>query len=68
LGAAGSANLLAVAEMAPDMALRIFIKRSDPRFGQTLIRRTKISRVEPDPALFQVPANYTVVGAPAAPR
>ena len=54
--------------VAPDMALRIFIKRSDPRFGQTLIRRTNISRVELDPALFQVPANYTVVGAPAAPR
>jgi hypothetical protein len=34
---------------------------TDPRFGETVIRMTNISRTEPDPALFQVPAGYSVV-------
>jgi hypothetical protein len=46
--------------VAPEMALAIFNKRTDPRFGETVMRRTKIQRGEPDPALFQVPPNYTI--------
>jgi hypothetical protein len=52
--------------VAPEMALAIFNKRTDPRFGETVMRRTKIQRGEPDPALFQVPANYTVMDQHAA--
>jgi len=33
---------------------------SDPRFGETTYRLTNISRAEPDRALFEVPAGYTV--------
>ena len=52
--------------VAPEMALAIFNKRTDPRFGETVMRRTKIQRGEPDPALFQVPSNYTIVDQHAA--
>lgn len=36
--------------------------RLDPRSGETKIRVTDINRAEPDPSLFQVPADYTIRG------
>ncbi|HEV2424493.1 MAG TPA: hypothetical protein VGZ29_06675 [Terriglobia bacterium] len=45
---------------SPDLQETIYSKRSDPRFGTTIYQLTNISRQEPDPALFQVPADYTV--------
>src|SRR5262245_55904490 len=38
----------------------VMSKNSDPRMGETTYRLTNIVRSEPDPALFQVPADYTV--------
>jgi hypothetical protein len=49
------------------------IKTSDPRFGTTVTQLTNVVRSEPDAALFQTPADYTVskghgprMGAPLA--
>jgi hypothetical protein len=36
-------------------------KFSDPRSGEETFRLTKIERMEPDPALFQIPPDYTIV-------
>jgi hypothetical protein len=36
------------------------IKTSDPRFGNTTMQLTNVTQAEPDPALFQIPADYTV--------
>jgi hypothetical protein len=38
----------------------VLSKNSDPRMGETTFRLTNIVRSEPDPSLFQVPADYTV--------
>lgn len=38
---------------------------ADPRLGLSITRMTNISRAEPDPALFQVPAGYRIVDGPA---
>jgi hypothetical protein len=38
----------------------VMSKNSDPRTGETTYRLTNIDRSEPDPSLFQVPADYTV--------
>ena len=38
----------------------VMSKNSDPRMGETTYRLTNIVRSEPDPSLFQVPADYTV--------
>jgi hypothetical protein len=38
----------------------VLSKNSDPRMGETTYRLTNIDRGEPDPSLFQVPADYTV--------
>ncbi len=45
---------------SPDLKLLIMSKSSDPRMGETTYKLTNISRAEPDPALFQIPADYTV--------
>jgi hypothetical protein len=46
--------------------LQMMVKtsNSDPRFGTTTFEMTGISRAEPDPSLFQVPADYTVKEGP----
>jgi hypothetical protein len=36
-------------------------KSSDPRFGDDTFKLMKIERTEPDPTLFQVPPDYTIV-------
>src|SRR5262245_11716685 len=38
----------------------VLTKNSDPRMGETTYRLTNINRSEPDPSLFQVPADYTI--------
>jgi hypothetical protein len=45
---------------SPDLQETIYSKRTDPRFGTTIYQLTNISRQEPDPSLFQVPADYAI--------
>ena len=42
----------------------VLSKRTDPRLGETTYRLTGISRNEPDHALFEVPAGFTVKDGP----
>jgi len=43
-----------------ELKMMILSKRSDPRFGNSIYRVTNIIRAEPEAALFQVPAEYTI--------
>jgi len=45
---------------SPELQTVVMSKNSDPRMGETTYRLTNIVRSEPDPGLFQVPADYTV--------
>jgi hypothetical protein len=45
---------------SPDLKVLVMSKSSDPRVGETTYKLTNLSRAEPDPALFQIPADYTV--------
>jgi hypothetical protein len=47
---------------SPDLQVLVMTKHSDPRSGETTYKLTNIVRAEPDPALFIVPADYTVKG------
>ena len=47
---------------SPDLKMNIMTKHSDPRTGENVFRLTQINRAEPDPQLFQLPADYTVTG------
>jgi len=50
--------------MSPDLHTLVLMKRSDPRFGDTIFRLTNIKRSEPDPSLFQVPSGFTTQQGP----
>ncbi len=46
---------------SPDLEVRVLTINSDNRSGESVTKLIHISRSEPDPALFKVPAGYTVV-------
>jgi hypothetical protein len=46
---------------SPDLKVLVMSRQSDPRFGETTYRLTNITRSEPAPQLFEIPADFTVV-------
>jgi hypothetical protein len=49
---------------SPELRTVIYSKRTDPRMGVQTFQLTNISRSEPDPSLFTVPAGFTVSDGP----
>ena len=49
---------------SPDLQVIVHSEHSDPRMGTTVYSLQNISRSDPSPALFQVPADYTVTDSP----
>jgi len=47
---------------SPELHMTVFLKRDDPMSGTKTLRVTDIRRAEPDAAIFNVPADYTVQG------
>jgi hypothetical protein len=47
--------------VSKDLRLTLLAKTSDPRTGDRTMRVTSVDRNDPDPSLFEVPADYTVV-------
>lgn len=45
---------------SPELQINVMRKHSDPFMGDNVTQLTEIQRQEPDAALFQVPADYTV--------
>jgi hypothetical protein len=45
---------------SPELQTRVMTRHRDPRSGETTYRLTNINRSDPDPALFEVPAGYTI--------
>ena len=45
---------------SPELQTVVMTRHCDPRFGETVYRLTNINREEPDRALFEVPADYTL--------
>jgi hypothetical protein len=45
---------------SPDLQVQVLTERKDPRNGDSSYRLLNIRRVDPDPSLFQVPADYTI--------
>jgi TonB family protein len=43
-----------------ELQLDVLIKLADPRSGESIQQLTNINRGEPDPALFEIPPDYTV--------
>lgn len=49
---------------SPELNLVLMTKNSDPQHGETMFKLVNIQRGEPDPALFQIPADYEVTDYP----
>jgi hypothetical protein len=47
--------------MSRELGMAVLQKTSDPRSGDTTTRLSGISQSEPDPSLFQIPADYQIV-------
>jgi hypothetical protein len=45
---------------SPDLKIQMRNTTDDPRMGKTTMEVTELERNEPDPALFQIPADYKV--------
>jgi hypothetical protein len=50
-----------------DLQMLVKSINSDPRFGDTTYQLTKVVLSSPDPALFQIPPDYTVTDQPNSP-
>jgi pyruvate/2-oxoglutarate dehydrogenase complex dihydrolipoamide acyltransferase (E2) component len=46
--------------VSPELQVLVMTQRKDPRNGDSTYRLLNVVRREPDPSLFQVPADYTV--------
>lgn len=50
---------------SPELQVIVHSEHSDPRMGSTVYSLQNISRSDPSPTLFQVPADYTVKDPPS---
>lgn len=46
---------------SPELKIMLLSTRHDPRSGDDTTKLENLSRAEPDPALFQPPADYQIV-------
>ena len=49
---------------SPELQVLVMTDHNDPRSGRSTYRLLKISRIDADPALFQVPPDYTIQRGP----
>ena len=52
-------NIVSERWFSPDLKVLVMSRQSDPRFGETTYRLTNITRAEPSPQLFEIPADFT---------
>jgi hypothetical protein len=45
---------------SPELQITLVSQHSDPRTGTTVYRLSKISRANPSPLLFEIPAGFTI--------
>jgi hypothetical protein len=57
-------NIITEVWTSPDLKIIVSSKRSDPRMGDQTFQLTNIMRVEPDPSLFTVPADFKIIDGP----
>ena len=53
-------NIVSESWYSPDLQAVVMSRHSDPRSGETVYKLTNINRSEPEHALFEVPADYTI--------
>jgi hypothetical protein len=62
-GVEGNSQPLRITEefwYSPDLEVNLSVTRKDPREGTVMIHVVDLSRSDPAPSLFQIPANFLV--------
>jgi hypothetical protein len=54
-------NVITETWTSSELKITVLSRRSDPRSNETTSQVLNLSRAEPDPLLFTIPADYTVV-------
>lgn len=54
-------NIVSERWYSPDLKVLVMSHQSDPRFGETTYRLTNLTRTEPPPYLFEIPADFKVI-------
>lgn len=54
-------NVVSERWFSPDLKVLVMSRQSDPRFGETTYRLTNLTRAEPAPQLFEIPADFKTV-------
>jgi hypothetical protein len=49
---------------SPELQTVVYSKRTDPRMGEQTFQLTNVTRYEPAPSLFTVPAGFKVTDGP----
>jgi hypothetical protein len=49
---------------SPELQILVMTEHTDPRTGRSTYQLSNINRNEPDPSLFQIPADYTIRKGP----
>ena len=45
---------------SPELKMTVYVRRNDPRNGESLYRMADVKRTDPDANVFKVPSGYTV--------
>ena len=45
---------------SPELKTNVYVRRSDPRNGESVYRMVDVKRTEPDASMFRVPAGYAL--------
>lgn len=45
---------------SPELKMTVYVRRSDPRNGESVYRMTDVKRTDPDASVFKLPSGYTV--------
>jgi hypothetical protein len=70
-GAVGNSQSLVTTKeywYSPDLEINLLTTRKDPREGTEIIHVVDLSRTEPNPSVFEIPANFVVEDDRWAPR
>ncbi len=61
MGNAQELNITSEQWFSDELQVVVMTKHNDPRSGESVYRLRNVLRIEPDPSLFMVPGDYSLV-------
>ncbi|MDQ3487404.1 MAG: hypothetical protein M3468_06685 [Acidobacteriota bacterium] len=61
MGNAQELKIISEQWFSDELQVLVMTKHNDPRSGESVYRLRNVLRIEPDPSLFMVPGDYSLV-------